>query len=226
MNDKFILILGAGPNVGQHVAKKFAANGYKVAVSSRSGGSPVSEDYLSVKADFADPTTVASAFKQIRETWGDPSVVVYNAAGAHFGHADDAFSIPLEKFREDLSVNVSSLYAAMQETVNGWKNLPTTLPKVFIFTGNLLNVAGARPALLTLGVGKTAAAHLIEGAVKSYGSHGYRFYYADERNPNGTPVGTSPDAKAHAEAYFQLAEDPEQRPWDYTFVKFKGFTKF
>ncbi|KAK9370587.1 hypothetical protein V1509DRAFT_616242 [Lipomyces kononenkoae] len=226
MTGKFIFILGAGPNIGQHVAKKFAANGYKIAVSSRSGGSPVSEEYLSVKADLTDPTTVASAFKQLRDTWGDPSIVVYNAAAVHFGHADDAFSLSLGNFQEDLSVNVSSLYAAIQESVKGWKNLPEAFPKVFIYTGNMLNVSGARPAMLTLGVGKTAGAHLIDGAVKSYGSHGYRFYYADERNPNGSPVGSSPDAKAHAEAYFQLAEDPEQRPWDYTFVKFKGFTKF
>ncbi|KAK9311202.1 hypothetical protein V1524DRAFT_388033 [Lipomyces starkeyi] len=221
---KIAFILGAGPNIGQHVAKKFAANGYKVAVSSRSGVT-TSDDYLSIKADFTDPMTVASAFKQVRDTWGDPSVVVYNAAALHFAPGDDAFSIPVTAFQEDLNVNVSSLYAAIEETVNGWQNLKSS-SKTFIFTGNMLNVAGAMPALLTLGVGKAAAAHLIDGAVKSYGSQGYKFYYADERNPDGSSVGTSPDAKLHSEIYFQLAEEPEQRPWDYTFVKFKGFTKF
>ncbi|KAK9384243.1 hypothetical protein V1515DRAFT_420549 [Lipomyces mesembrius] len=224
MAAKIAFILGAGPNIGQHVANKFAANGYKIAVSSRSGVT-TSDDYLGVKADFTDPLTVASAFKQVRDTWGDPTVVVYNASALHFAPADDAFSVPVSAFQEDLYVNVSSLYAAIQETVKGWKNLKSSY-KTFIFTGNLLNVAGARPALLTLGVGKAAAAHLIDGAVKSYGSQGYKFYYADERKPDGSPVGTSPDAKAHGEVYFQLAEDPEQRPWDYTFVKFKGFTKF
>ncbi|KAK9329325.1 hypothetical protein V1520DRAFT_174287 [Lipomyces starkeyi] len=224
MAAKIAFILGAGPNIGQHVAKKFAANGYKVAVSSRSGVT-TSDDYLGVKADFTDPLTVARAFKQVRDTWGDPSVVVYNASALHLAPTDDAFSIPVAAFQEDLNVNAASLYAAIQETVQGWKNLKAS-SKTFIFTGNLLNVAGAMPAMLTLGVGKAAAAHLIDGAVKSYGSEGYKFYYADERNPNGSPVGTSPDAKAHSEIYFQLAEDPEQRPWDYTFVKFKGFTKF
>ncbi|KAK9371654.1 uncharacterized protein V1513DRAFT_406918 [Lipomyces chichibuensis] len=224
MAAKIAFILGAGPNVGQHVAKKFAANGYRVAVLTRSGVT-TSDDYLGVKADFTDPLIVASAFKQVRDTWGDPSIVVYNASALHVAPADDAFSVPLTAFQEDLNVNVSSLYAAMQETIKGWKNLESS-SKTFIFTGNLLNVAGARPALLTLGVGKAAAAHLIDGAVKSYSSQGYKFYYTDERNPDGSPVGTSPDAKAHSEVYFQLAEDPRQRPWDYTFVKLKGFTKF
>ncbi|KAK9489601.1 hypothetical protein V1508DRAFT_427551 [Lipomyces doorenjongii] len=224
MAAKIAFILGAGPNIGQHVAKKFAANGYKVAVCSRSGVT-TSDDYLGIKADFTDPLTVTSAFKQVRESWGDPSVVVYNAAALHFAPANDAFSIPATVFQEDINVNVSSLYTAIQETVKGWKNLKSS-SKTFIVTGNVLNVAGAMPAMLTLGLGKAAAAHLIDGAVKSYGSQGYKFYYADERNPSGAPVGSSPDAKAHSEVYFQLAEDPEQRPWDYTFVKFKGFTKF
>ncbi|KAK9241711.1 hypothetical protein V1506DRAFT_549918 [Lipomyces tetrasporus] len=218
-------ILGAGPNIGQHVAKKFAANGYKVAVSSRSGGSSTSDDVLSIKADFTDPQTVVSAFKQVRDTWGDPNVVIYNAAGVHFAPPTDVFSIPSQAFEQDLSINVSSLYTALQETVAGWKNLSSP-SKVFIFTGNALNTSGAIAPLFTLGVGKSAAAHLIDAAVKSYGPQGFKFYYADERNADGSPVGNSIDGKAHAETYFQLAEDLEQRTWDYTFVKLKGFTKF
>lgn len=31
-----ILILGSGPNIGQHLAQAFAAKGYKVALASRS----------------------------------------------------------------------------------------------------------------------------------------------------------------------------------------------
>ena len=38
--NKVVLILGAGPRVGTAVAKKFASEGYKVAVASRSGGKP------------------------------------------------------------------------------------------------------------------------------------------------------------------------------------------
>ncbi|KAK9384961.1 hypothetical protein V1515DRAFT_631256 [Lipomyces mesembrius] len=210
MDTKIAFILGAGHNIGHHVAKKFAANGYK-------GGG--------VQADFKDPLAVVSAFKQVRDAWGEPSVVIYNAYAVHIVPADDAFSLASTAMQKDLAVNVSSLYVAIQETVKGWKNL-FSCHKVFIFTGNTLNVSGAMPSFLTLGVGKAAGAHLIDAAVKSYGSQNYKFYYADERNPDGSPTGNSVDGKAHSESYFQLAEEAEQQPWNYTFVKFDGYTKF
>ncbi|KAK9311177.1 hypothetical protein V1522DRAFT_433702 [Lipomyces starkeyi] len=223
MTSKIAFILGAGPNIGHDVSKTFAGHGYKVAIVNRSGVG--ASEYFKVKADLKDPLAVASAFKQVRDALGEPNVVIYNAFARHFVPDNDAFSLAISTFQEDLGINVSSLYAALQETVNGWRDLATS-PKVFIFTGNGLNVASAVPQLLTYGVGKTAAAHLIEAAVKSYGSQGYKFYYADERNPDGSPVKQDRDANAHAETYFQLAEEPEQGPWDYTFVKSKGFSKF
>ena len=52
-----------------------------------------------------------------------------------------------------------------------------------------------------------------------------RFYFADERQVDGGP--TIPvDGPAAAEAYVELAEDPKQRPWQYTFVKGKGYVDF
>lgn len=52
----------------------------------------------------------------------------------------------------------------------------------------------------------------------------YRFYFADERQDDGGP--TIPvDGPAAAEAYIELAEGKEQRPWQYTF-KGKGYVDF
>lgn len=52
-----------------------------------------------------------------------------------------------------------------------------------------------------------------------------RFYYADERQTDGG-VSIPVDGPAAAEAYLELAEDEEQRDWEYTFVKGLGYTKF
>ena len=52
-----------------------------------------------------------------------------------------------------------------------------------------------------------------------------RFYYADERQADGG-VSIPPDGSAAAEAYVELAEDGEQRAWEYTFVKGKGYVEF
>ncbi|KAK9241647.1 hypothetical protein V1506DRAFT_465777 [Lipomyces tetrasporus] len=210
-------------NIGHSVCNKLAANGYKIATVNRSGVGP--SQYFKIKADLKDPLAVASVFKQVRESLGESNVVIYNAAALHPVPADDAFSLDPSTFEDDLAVNVASLYATLHETVKGWKDSSLS-PKVFIFTGNTLNVSGALLPFLTVGVGKSAAAHIIDAAVKSYVSKGYKFYYADERNRDGSPVGTNRDGTAHAEAYFQLVEATEQGPWDYTFVKSKGFAKF
>jgi NAD(P)-dependent dehydrogenase (short-subunit alcohol dehydrogenase family) len=72
-----ILILGAGPNIGQSVARAFAAKGYRVAVASRKAiGTP--EDQLHIPSDFSTPSAVAAAFAKVQEALGIPSVVVYN----------------------------------------------------------------------------------------------------------------------------------------------------
>ena len=76
-----VLILGAGANVGAHVARAFAAKGYKIALASRSAEKDHDEDgYVRVQADFADPSSTARTFATVRQAIGHPSVVVYNGA--------------------------------------------------------------------------------------------------------------------------------------------------
>ena len=75
-----ILILGAGANVGTHVARSFAAKGYRVALTSRT--SPDQETTgkgnLHLQSDLTDPGSVAGVFAKVRDLLGPPSVVVYN----------------------------------------------------------------------------------------------------------------------------------------------------
>jgi NAD(P)-dependent dehydrogenase (short-subunit alcohol dehydrogenase family) len=74
-----LLILGAGPNVGQSVAKAFAAKGYKIALVSRSLKEGEStQDQLNISADLSDPDSIIQIFSKVKESLGLPSVVVYN----------------------------------------------------------------------------------------------------------------------------------------------------
>lgn len=74
-----ILILGAGPNIGQAVARTFASRGYKVALAARSLNEADSTDnQLNIMSDFANPEDVVNAFKRVNKVFGIPSVVVYN----------------------------------------------------------------------------------------------------------------------------------------------------
>jgi NAD(P)-dependent dehydrogenase (short-subunit alcohol dehydrogenase family) len=74
-----ILILGAGPNIGQAVARTFASRGYKVALAARSLDEAASTDnQLNITTDFGNSDDVVKAFNKVNEVFGIPSVVVYN----------------------------------------------------------------------------------------------------------------------------------------------------
>ncbi|KAH8585331.1 hypothetical protein B0O99DRAFT_194117, partial [Bisporella sp. PMI_857] len=79
MASPVILILGAGPNIGQGVAKAFAAKGYKVALAARSLKESDSTDkQLNITCDFANPEDIVNVFAKTKKALGIPSVVVYN----------------------------------------------------------------------------------------------------------------------------------------------------
>ena len=74
-----LLILGAGANVGAHVARLFRKEGFKVAVAARSVNNQADDTSdLAVKADFSDPTSIKSVFAEVKGKLGTPNVVVYN----------------------------------------------------------------------------------------------------------------------------------------------------
>lgn len=53
-----------------------------------------------------------------------------------------------------------------------------------------------------------------------------RFYYADQRFPDGRPVGLHIDGDAHADLYWTLAHESGQSRWLVTFVKDEGRRDF
>lgn len=74
-----LLILGAGSNVGSHVARAFAAKGYKVALASRSAKQESNtSDQVYISSDLSDPASVVNVFSEVKALLGLPSVVVYN----------------------------------------------------------------------------------------------------------------------------------------------------
>ena len=54
----------------------------------------------------------------------------------------------------------------------------------------------------------------------------YRFYYADERNPDGSSVGGAINGDAAGEFYPELVQKKEQGPWLQTFVAGQGYVDF
>ncbi|UPK91524.1 hypothetical protein LCI18_002459 [Fusarium solani-melongenae] len=227
-NHPVILIFGAGANTGYGVAEAFSRKGYKVAIVSRGALAPVFEgqNFLHVKGDLADTSSVEAAYKRTVDELGTPSVVVHNAYASTMA-ADTAnpIQVPVSGLAADLAINTTSVLQLLQLAITGFAKLPDSASRTFIYTGNKANLEPF-PPFLSLGVGKAASSHMISFATKAYSSQGYKFYYADQRNEDGSPVMAAIDGKAHGEFYTELAESKTQGPWLASFVKGKGYVKF
>lgn len=80
-----LLILGGGLNTGAKVAQKFAANGFKIALVTRTASTHQDNNTrdLIIKNDFKDPTSIKSIFDEVKAKIGVPSVVLYNGLFNH-----------------------------------------------------------------------------------------------------------------------------------------------
>jgi hypothetical protein len=77
-----------------------------------------------------------------------------------------------------------------------------------------------------LGIGKSASWYMIQTllAAPSLTSTGCRFYYVDERTPEGKAGRVS--GPGHAKYFLELAEQEGQSNPLATFVRGKGYVKF
>ncbi|KZZ98591.1 NAD(P)-binding domain protein [Moelleriella libera RCEF 2490] len=222
MATRVALVFGYGANIGNSVAAAFAAKGYKVAIVSRSGKS-THNDYLSIRADLSDPTSVEPVFSEVVDKLGYPSVVVYNPS-ANSVKASDSISQQVSSLQSDNNVNIVSPYIAARLAAQSFAQLPSDAARTFIYTGNKLNFVIIRP-LLGLGVGKSGGSHVVRYFADEFKEQGFKFYYADERTGDGSAVYSAIDGPAHADFYAHLA-DAARGPWLATFVKGKGYVKF
>jgi NAD(P)-dependent dehydrogenase (short-subunit alcohol dehydrogenase family) len=94
MNGRVAAVLGAGPGLGAAVARRFAGEGFAVAMIARREESlaEIRQDIegdggtaLPVSADAADAGSVTAAFERRRSYLGDPEVLVYNAGAFQMG---------------------------------------------------------------------------------------------------------------------------------------------
>lgn len=87
MSKKSVIVIGAGPGLGNAVAREFAHHEFRVALVARKA--PHLAKYqqafeaegievMTVAADAAKPETLTRAIETVRKAWGTPDVLVYN----------------------------------------------------------------------------------------------------------------------------------------------------
>ena len=191
MSSPVALIFGAGANIGAGVARAFAANGYKVAVASRSSKHGLAkDDYLHLTCDLDDLSSVTKAFEETLQALGTPGVVIYNGKFPHTptnqAHiplastwhksstsSEDPLGLKLEDLLSDMNVNTTSAYIAAQQAASSFASLPSSASKTFIYTGNRTNIAPV-PPLFSQMLGKSAAAAMIRYLSDAYKAKGYK----------------------------------------------------
>jgi 3-oxoacyl-[acyl-carrier protein] reductase len=75
--ERVVLVTGGNRGIGRAIAERFVAEGFKVAVTARSGEGP--EGTLTVRADVTDSAQLDAAFLEVESTLGPVEVVVANA---------------------------------------------------------------------------------------------------------------------------------------------------
>ena len=207
-----IVVVGAGPGIGQAVARRFAREGYAVALVARRADSVVAlADELSAMGAAASAVAAdAGSWESFRHAWasivaavGNPEVLVYNAAA--FQPAGPPTGIELEGLVASFRVSVAGALAAAQLAVPAMR-------------------AAGRGTVLFTG-GGLALAPVARAAALSIGKAGIRslaFTLAEELGPEGIHTatvtvcgavapGTAFDPDDIADVYWQLHAEPQ--PW-------------
>jgi NAD(P)-dependent dehydrogenase (short-subunit alcohol dehydrogenase family) len=120
---KVCVVVGVGPGNGAALARRFAADGYSVALLARSATTSAKlaaelSGARSFECDVGDPLSVARAFASIREELGEVDVVAYNAGSGVFGTLDD---VSASDFESSWRVNALGLFLVAKEVVPSMK---------------------------------------------------------------------------------------------------------
>jgi len=142
-----VLIAGVGPGLGTSLARKFAAEGCRVGMIARSesslqaAASQVEGDVLPVQADITDPDQVASAFKQVRDSFGPVDILINHAS---FAAWKGLLELSPEEFEQSWRVTVFGGFLCAKEAVS---DMLKSGDGAILFTGATSGIRGRAGAL-------------------------------------------------------------------------------
>ncbi|KAJ7099379.1 hypothetical protein B0H15DRAFT_944788 [Mycena belliarum] len=229
MSSLTAFVIGAGTNVGMHVAAAFKAKGYRVALASRNPDVDAlkKEGYFPVALDVQNIGSVQGAFAAVNKELGPPSVVVFNVASVEPPPAsDDPLSLGVKGLAKHVDMSLA-MFAAAQEAVTGFRAAANKGAKcTFIATGNPLPWAVPPLPLMVATVGlniqKTIEWRILDICTAAYAKEKFRFYFATLVAEDGGILDPLSDfftsGPQHAQVYLDLITREEQADWDYRFT--------
>ena len=216
MNGKVAAVLGVGPGLGAAVARRFAREGFAVALMARSEGSVAGVrgeikgtggTAFALTADATEPASVASAFGRVRDELGDPEVFVYNAGAFQMG---GILEIPPDRFDECFKANCAGAFYAARQV------LPAMVEAgrgTILLTGATASLRGSA-RFSALAVGKFGLRALAQSMAREFGPQGIHVAHVIVDGQINTPSVRErvPDRDEHtmlspdaiAETYWRL----------------------
>jgi meso-butanediol dehydrogenase / (S,S)-butanediol dehydrogenase / diacetyl reductase len=167
---KSVVISGGGTGIGAAVARRYAAEGARVAVLGRrlEPLQVVAHETgaMAVTADVSDPDQVRTALQRVLAQYGGIDVLVANAGGHGFSAVGDTSDAEWES---SLRGNLTSAFVLVREAI---ASLIVSRGQIVVVS----SLAGlfAGPSVAGYTVGKHALIGLTRSLARDYGKHGVR----------------------------------------------------
>lgn len=166
------VIIGVGPGNGAALARRFSADGYRLALIARStstifGLSDSLPDAHGFPCDVTDAEALVATIAQIEAELGPIDVLVYNAGKGVWGTAEE---IDAARFEEAWRINALGAFVACRSVVGGMKMRGSG---AIIFIGATASRRGAAKAtaFAAAKAGQRALAESLARAYWPFGIH-------------------------------------------------------
>lgn len=204
MSKPLCVVIGAGPGVGIHVARRFGQEGFALALLARDAGrvdalaQGLVDEGMTARAfaaDAAKPESLRNALEQAQAELGAPAVVVYNAA---VGKPGLPSNIPVQRLIEEFTVNVAGALVAAKHAIPSMKDAGKG---TLLFTGGGLALE-PWPEMASLAVGKAGIRNLAFSLAKELAPAG--IHVATVTINGLVKPGTDFDPAKIADVYWEL----------------------
>jgi NAD(P)-dependent dehydrogenase (short-subunit alcohol dehydrogenase family) len=175
MSKSVCVIVGVGPGNGTSLARKFATEGYALALLARHENyiktlEEQLEDARAYRCDATDEANVSEVFGRIRKDLGAVEVLVYNAGSGHFNTVEETTPA---MFENDWRTNTLGCLLTAQQIIPGMRQRGRGTIVVIGATASWTGNAGFAP----FAAAKSAQRSLAQSMARHLGLAGIHVAY-------------------------------------------------
>jgi short-subunit dehydrogenase len=218
IDERHLLLVGAGPGLGQAVARRFATGGYRLTLLARStdglgdlvaGLADTGAQIDTIAADASDPEDLGARISQLYGGQGAPGVIVYSAV---MGAPDRLLSSTVEHLQTAYAVDVIGAIVATQSAAPSMR--AAGIGTILFTSGGFAD--HPVPALATISLGKAAlrsAATILHADLQPDGIRVASLTIAGQ-----IVAGTAFDPEHIAERYWEIVESSSDWQAEFRFT--------